>query len=166
MFYRMNHVGVIDIHYSLVFSFLWLCVTCCVFLFKFSLVGPLSHTLQLYGLSQMQYVTLMFMRTCKLIFQYIWYFLLNFNKIFAYILRFSLCMNYFIPVFYCTCTYFGDLSQCLELQKSIYTQNFFAVYLFGYTIIYGGFKLRFLSVWNYLQIKIDLVWKAIPHSVH
>ena len=47
-------------------------------------------------------------------------------------------MNYFIPVFYCTCKYFGDLSQCLELQKSIYTQNFFAVYLFGYTIIYGG----------------------------
>ena len=60
------------------------------------------------------------------------------NKIFTYILRFSLFMNYFIPVFYCTCKYFGDLSQCLELQKSIYTQNFFAVYLFSYTIIYGG----------------------------
>ena len=38
--------------YSLFFAFfiliffLWLCVTCCVFLFKFSLVRPLSHTLQ------------------------------------------------------------------------------------------------------------------------
>ena len=75
--------------YSLFFAFfiliffLWLCVTCCVFLFKFSLVGLLSHTLQLYGLSlvwgYMQYVPYMFMKICKLIFQYIWYFLFYSN---------------------------------------------------------------------------------------
>ena len=146
---------------------LTLCHLLCAFIdFLMDLVTHISTVWSLPVWDHITNVTHMFMRTWKLIYQYIWYFLHYFNKIFTYILRFSLCMNYFIPVFYCTCTYFGDLSQCLELQKSIYTQNFFAVYLFGYTIIYGGFKLRFLSVWNYLQIKIDLVWKAIPHSVH
>ena len=75
-------------------------------------------------------------------------------------------MNYFIPVFYCTCTYFGDVSQCLELQKYIYTQNFLQFTYLVILLFMGDFKLRLLFVWTYLQIKINLVWKAIPHSVH